>query len=366
MIVYKHQHRLDGPLFENRLGNLVSLTDIRDQIVRGKSVRVLNSRTNEDVTQSILLKIISYDLDDESGGNYLLNRELEDLIRDSARSSEFNEVSTLESAFDIDILLAWMNYIEEYGDVWSGDFGRRYYARGYTYLIGNILVYHWKRQPIEIETAIALLEQGSRKTRLARLKNLIGEGWITKTQHADDRRRTVIQPTEEMQSLGRLHIARTLVQAITTLKTVVHFNTNVQSIIDVVERKNDGSIDQTHLLPWAECLMSYADSWAKHFGGEFPKLEYVSLFTQVVLSSWKNEFLMFDKLSTHIKVGSPRTHKSQINRGIKLNLIRRSKLRTDRRISVYSPRPKLEHLVRSYHTQTLGRFISLVEKLPSR
>ena len=362
MVVYKHQYRLDGPLFENRLGNTVSLIDIQDQIVRGKSVRVLNSRTNEDITQSILLKIISYN-SDESGGAYLLNRELEELIRDRARSSELNDVSTLESKFDIDTLSVWANYIEEYGDLWSGDFGRRYYAREYTYLIGKILVYHWKQQPIEIETAIALLGQGSRKTRLTRLKNLISEGWIARTQHAYDRRRTVIQPTEEMQSLGRLHLARALVQAIESLKTVVHFNTNVSSIIDVIKRKNNGSIDQTHLLPWAECLMSYADSWAKHFGGEFPKLEYVNLFTHVVLSSWKNEHLMFDKLSTHIKAGSPRTHKSQIDRGIELNLIKRSKLKIDRRISIYSPRPKLEHLVRSYYTQTLERFMSLIKKL---
>ena len=100
MLLFKRES--DGSIVENQTGNTVSLVDIREHIGEGESVRVING-LNEEVTQSVLLEIVSIDLHLDST-KHRLNRELEEFIRESVRFSDYDNVPSFESKFDVDTL----------------------------------------------------------------------------------------------------------------------------------------------------------------------------------------------------------------------------------------------------------------------
>lgn len=363
MQVYRRD--TSGQLSESRSNKPVSLADVYTEVVRGNQIQVLDRRSNEDVTQSTLLDIFLYQTDRDSRRRNL-NRELEALIRQHAEPDEANGKDLNNVLFDESTLATWMKFTADYGRDWFGVFGRTFYSWEYALLIAKVVELHWQNQPIEIETVMNLMRKGSRKTRLARVKNLISEGWLISTRQMDDRRRTAIRPTHMLQTLVRAHLAQTLASAITTLKTVVEFEKDVNWLVEVLTTKNDGSIDRTHLQPWAQLITQFAYDWVDDFGAEFPKLEYVNIFTQVVLAYWRDDPPTFSQLSEHLRTGSPRTHKSQLSRAIELDFIRREHHASDKRFSIYLPTERLVNQMRTHCSHSLRKFVSLVDGLPIR
>jgi polyhydroxyalkanoate synthesis repressor PhaR len=66
-------------LYDTKESRYVSLREIAGWIRRGQELRVVDSRTNEDVTAHTLAQVIS--ADDDGGGSILTTESLHDIIR---------------------------------------------------------------------------------------------------------------------------------------------------------------------------------------------------------------------------------------------------------------------------------------------
>ena len=361
MLQYRCQ--MDQTLFQDEMGNLVNIDEVKRQILAGEDIRVSDSRTNADITQTILIRILSHELE-HADDSHVLNRELQNFIRSNSHPRNRDDLSLGASPLDRERLSVWMTETLSLTDFIPSLFGRRLYSWDFVTLMGTVIIYHWRNQPLENETAFASLPGRSRKTRLERVKALIADGWIARVQHGSDRRRTSIVATEKLTTTVRAFAGMSLVACLSSLNNKIEFNTNVAALINTLREKNDGRLDQSHLLPWSECLMYMSTTWRQIFGSEFPRIEYGILFTRAVLSAWRREPLLFDDFCSQLRVGSIRTHKTRINRAIDSNLIKRSKQTTDMRVSVYLPTAELERKVELCFQRTLDRFISCVEQLP--
>ncbi len=67
-------------LYDTRSSRYVTLQDVRDMVLAQESIQVLDSKTDKDLTRSVLLQIIS-ELEGEGHEPLLTNRVLENLIR---------------------------------------------------------------------------------------------------------------------------------------------------------------------------------------------------------------------------------------------------------------------------------------------
>ena len=360
MLVLRSQP--DGTLSDGRAESTVSLIDVRDQICHGKSVKVLDGCTNLDITESVLLKIISIEL--KSGKpHFLLKPELERLIRNGIRITGFCDEASSRPIFDRDILAAWIFSMLKYADTWRQDFGSPFCAWEYPSLLGKTLIQHWNNIPIEIETAISWMHQGSRKTRLKYLNNVVVQGWLKRSQSHDDRRRALLFPTEELYSRARSHLGRTLVAGIDTVSSFSVVDPNASRICDVLTIRNDGRLDHTHLLPWTEHLVDQAENWRRHFSGEFLHVDFWGIYNFVVLWKWNNEVITFDELDKYLSASPARTLNSRIENAISRGFIKKSKLVSDRRVSTYEPTSKLENILEIHYSNTLSNFLKLVGEL---
>lgn len=362
MLVYRL--RQDGSICDDRIGNHVDLSHIRNQIVADQEVQVFDDRTNDDVTQAILFKVITSDPSNVRDTRSV-NRALQELIRENARSALARSSGVHSPTFNENTLSGWIRHMRDYGTSWYRNFGKQFFRSEYERFIVNALMYFWQNRRIDIDAASSLMGNRSRKTVLIRLRDLTREGWITRESPNFDRRRTILAPTESLVTLARVHFARTLVSAIDAIKTTHNFNTSIASIIDSLLEENDGRIDNALLLPWVEYLNQSADDWTGHFGARFPPLEYNEIFSRVVMATEGDDSLTYGDLSS-LPSGAPmRSRVTLIRNAISDNLILRSNAGNDQRVSKFTATSKLQRLVRSYHSYGLERFVALVERLPA-
>lgn len=362
MLVYRL--RQDGSIFDDRIGNHVDLSHIRNQIVADQDIQVFDDRTNDDVTQAILFRVLASDSSDVLVTRSV-NRALQDLIRENARSALVRSSGVRGPTFSENTLLSWIGHMLNYGTSWYRNFGRQFFRSEYERFIVNTLMYFWQNRRIDIDAASNLMGNRSRKTVLIRLSDLTREGWILRESPNFDRRRTILTPTQSLVTVARAHFAQSLVGAIDAIKTTHSFNTSVASVIDSLLEENDGRIDVTLLLPWVEYLNQCADDWTAHFGSRFPPLEYNEVFSRAVLATERDDSLTYEDLSS-LPSGAPmRSRVTLIRNAISDNLILRSSATADQRVSMFTATPKLQKLIRTYHSYGLERFIALVERLPA-
>ena len=67
-------------LYDMTDSQYVTVDDVRKLIVKGESIKVLDSKTEQDITRSVLLQILA-EQEQEGHGTVLTNRTIEQLIR---------------------------------------------------------------------------------------------------------------------------------------------------------------------------------------------------------------------------------------------------------------------------------------------
>lgn len=67
-------------IYDTESSKFVALAEIRQMIIDRESIRVLHSKTGEDLTRSVLMQIIT-EMEQEGHASLLTNRVLEELIR---------------------------------------------------------------------------------------------------------------------------------------------------------------------------------------------------------------------------------------------------------------------------------------------
>lgn len=363
MEVYKYQP--PGSLLDDQTGNFVTLEEVRNQIVKGNSVRILQSRTNEDVTQQILLKVISMD-SDNLGDSKSVNDELEALIRKKARKRSKNNLQLYNTIGDDAVLVPWMKLQIAYSNVWARDFGRRYHSLEYLLLICTTFIHHWSQRTLEMETAIQSMKHGTLKTRMNRLENLISEGWLQKVPHSDDRRRFMVVPTPELEELEQNHVIKSLTTTLRSLPELVGMDAEVSTIIEHLESDDIESIQRTYLLPHCEYQLWVLDSWATCvYGYEFFEAELAVVCTHVVISRLIDKPITLEKLNDLAWPISYSVLRTRIEQCIDSKLIVKSKHPMDKRVTVYAPSPMLEVQIKSHYMQRLAQFIALIKQFPT-
>lgn len=353
-----------GSLFNARTGDLVTLNQIRNQIVDGDSVQVLKSHTNEDVTLDILLKVICLESDDE-GTAPDLNDELEALIRRERRKRAKNRISDNPMLREDRVLAGFMRLQIAYTKVWVRDFGRRYLSVEYILLVTNTFMYHWSRKPFGVGTATQTMRHGSRKTRKKRLLFLFENGWLRRVRDRIDRRRVAIAPTPEFEELVRNHFIRTLTSALMALPDFLGLEHKASTIIAKLQDGNREAVNLRYLVPYLEYLMWALESWDTIlYGYEFFEIEILEVCSHVVISHLIDKPLTGEKLrelSPHL---SSRVLQTRINQCIKSKLIVKSKHPEDKRVGVLSPTPLLTSHFTAHYSLLFSRFVRVVERLP--
>ena len=67
-------------IYDTKTSKFVALAEIRQMVIDRESIQVVHSKTDEDLTRSVLLQVIT-DMESEGHASLLTNRVLEELIR---------------------------------------------------------------------------------------------------------------------------------------------------------------------------------------------------------------------------------------------------------------------------------------------
>lgn len=341
----------------------MTLNQVRRQIIGGKSIRVLQSQTNEDITQKILLRVISL----ESGvlGNSVsLSDELEALIRRKARKSVKPSFRDDKSLDDVE-LAHFMRLIVGYLDVWVKDFGRRFYSLEHMLCVNSALRYHWSGRTIELESAIRSMKHGAPKTRMNRVGNLIDKGWFRKVPDRIDRRKVLVVPTSEFEKLVQSNSTRTLTNALNAIPDSIGLNSKVSSIVGAIQRAKPETTRRRYLVPYLEYVVWALESWdSLMYGNESLKGAFLEICTHTVVSELIDKPLTSEKLRELSPLISARVLKARIDQCSESKLIFKSKHPEDNRVVVFAPTRVLKKHLKTHYTQLFWQFIYLVEKLP--
>ena len=350
-------------MFDTRTGDLVTLNQVRRQIIGGKSIRVLQSQTDEDVTQKILLRVISL----ESGvlGNSVsLSGELEALIRRKARKNVKPGIRDDSSLDDVE-LAKFMRLQAGYLDVWAKDFGRRFCSLEHMLCVNSALRYHWSGRTIELETAIRSMKHGAPKTRMSRVGSLIDKGWLRKIPDRIDKRKVVVLPTSEFEELIQSYSTRTLTNALHGVPDSVGLNSKVSSIVGKIQKGKPETIRRRYLVPYLEYVVWALESWdTLMYGHESLKSAFIVICTHTVVSELIDKPLTAEKLRELSPLISARVLKARIDQCIESKLIVKSKHPEDNRMVVFAPTRLLKKHLKTHYSQLFWQFIHLVENLP--
>lgn len=113
---------------------------------------------------------------------------------------------------DMDALADWTEFLEDYARDWDRAFEGQphYFTQEYWYLFVACLRSYWRGAPITVSAACQAMKTGSNRTREERINRAVGDGFLVKTKTGDDRRVTVLLPSERLEALLRGHFERTL------------------------------------------------------------------------------------------------------------------------------------------------------------
>jgi len=67
-------------IYDTKTSKFVALAEIRQMVIDRESIQVVHSKTDEDLTRSVLLQVIT-EMETEGHASFLTNRVLEELIR---------------------------------------------------------------------------------------------------------------------------------------------------------------------------------------------------------------------------------------------------------------------------------------------
>lgn len=122
------------------------------------------------------------------------------------------------------VLADWTEFLEVYARDWDETFAGQphYFTQEFWYLFVACLRAHWRGSPMTISSACQVMKTGSNRTREERINRAVGDGFLVKSKSEDDKRSTVLVPSDKLEILLRGHFERTLVMA------RAHFGPNSQ------------------------------------------------------------------------------------------------------------------------------------------
>lgn len=363
MLTYSYSP--SGSFLDDRTGDLVTLRQIRNQIVAGQSIRVLQYHSKEDVTQDILLKVISLESRD-CGDTVFFNKELEAFVRRMVHKRK-KPKKLDEQVLQEEAVVAWFMRMQvRYVNTWAKDFGRRYMSLEYMLLISNTFIYHWLGQTLGVATATQSMRHGARRTRTQRLLNLIDEGWLSKVQDRIDRRKVAIVPTPKFEEQVQAHVTQMLTNALIAIPDSLGLQGQVSSILATMRESPREEVQRRYLVAYLEFVVWSCESWDRFlYGYEFFDIDVAELCTHAVVSHLIDKPLTVDKLRELMPFISSRILKSRIEQCVESKLLIKSKHPEDKRVSVFSPTSVLNTHLTAHFSRLLSRFIAIVEELSS-
>ncbi|WP_417482085.1 hypothetical protein [Maricaulis sp.] len=113
---------------------------------------------------------------------------------------------------DEGVLADWTELLEDYARDWDETFSGQphYFTQEYWYLFVACLRGRWRGTPMSISSACQAMKTGSNRTREERINRAVGDGFLVKSKTGDDKRTTVLLPSEKLEALLRGHFERTL------------------------------------------------------------------------------------------------------------------------------------------------------------
>jgi len=119
------------------------------------------------------------------------------------------------NAMNVDALADWSGFLEDYARDWDRAFDGQphYFTQEFWYLFVACLRSHWRGTPITVSAACQAMKTGSNRTREERINRAVSDGFLTKAKIGEDRRTTVLVPSERLEDLLRGHLERTLAAA---------------------------------------------------------------------------------------------------------------------------------------------------------
>lgn len=363
MLVFTRANK--GSLFKYEEGQWFNLFEVRDIILQGDEVLVLEEDSGQDITHEVLMQIISTDYQDaETSGHR--NRILEQFIRVAVHSFGSPTHRPGDSVFSIDVLVRWLRFMLMYPGLWIGDFSRVQLGTDYACLIGGLVANRWKNRETELSIAIHWVGQGSKKAKLERIHNLTLKGWVTKARDSKDKRKTVFLPTQQLVELTRIHLHRSLLRSLETFESSYPFNDFPSTLVEELSSRSDETLDQSHYLPWLTCILKSSRIAQAHFGSRCLGLECWELFGHVCAADWNDEALDYGTWNLNSSIESARKEQRMLRKVKDMGLISEKQNPNDRSIRTITPTPKLLGIVRSFAAQTLQEFGECIEAIRSR
>ncbi|OLF81414.1 hypothetical protein AWH62_01720 [Maricaulis sp. W15] len=116
------------------------------------------------------------------------------------------------NTMNVDALADWSEFLEDYARDWDRAFDGQphYFTQEFWYLFVACLRSHWRGTPITVSAACQAMKTGSNRTREERINRAVSDGFLTKAKTGEDRRTTVLVPSERLEALLRGHLERTL------------------------------------------------------------------------------------------------------------------------------------------------------------
>lgn len=113
---------------------------------------------------------------------------------------------------DIEALADWSQFLEDYARDWDRAFEGQphYFTQEFWYLFVTCLRSHWRGTPITVSAACQAMKTGSNRTREERINRAVSDGFLVKAKMGEDRRTTVLLPSDRLEALLRGHLERTL------------------------------------------------------------------------------------------------------------------------------------------------------------
>ncbi|MBM4192444.1 MAG: hypothetical protein FJ196_05245 [Gammaproteobacteria bacterium] len=108
--------------------------------------------------------------------------------------------------------LQWAEALMEYARDWDRTFGNResYFTQEYWYLFVGCLLNDWRGTPLTVSDACKIMRTGSNRTREARIKRAVLDGYLEKRRTEVDKRSAVVIPSARLEAAMRGHINRTM------------------------------------------------------------------------------------------------------------------------------------------------------------
>lgn len=136
-----------------------------------------------------------------------------------AKMLRANDRSTASPNLNKDVV-AWAEVLMNYARDWDESFSHResYFTQEYWYLFVGCLLHYWRGRPLTVSEACQIMKTGSNRTREARIKRAVQDGYLAKKRGDEDRRSSILEPTPLLETILHGHFERTLKRMRSLLK----------------------------------------------------------------------------------------------------------------------------------------------------